>query len=171
MDVGSDLSWLRPVTPGPEDGYRPHTLGTYRGVSEALCVQNPQPGWVYRWVNTASPNDVARQRMRGFQFVQRGDPEASTYVDFDPRRGSAQDSLVMFGRLALARIPVEQHRKLRDERRAMLRERVLAPTREFHSASDQMQRALGDRARGRAPYYARADHGVELEEMDRDAGL
>lgn len=170
MDVGSDLSWLRPYTPAPEDGHRPHTIGSYRGVCEALCVENPQPGFVYRWVNTASPNDVSRCRMRGFAFVNRGDPEAANYVEFDPRRGTAQDGLVMFGRLALARIPVERHRKIRDERRALLRERVLAPTREFHANGQQMARALGDKARGRDPYYERSDHGIEVEELDRDAG-
>lgn len=169
-DLGQDLSWYRPVTPRNDDPYLPgQLLGTYRKGFEGLNVAHPQPGFQYQWVNLRNPSEVSRRQMQGFQLVQIGDPEAEGYVNYTVTRGTPQASLLMFGNLALSRIPIERHRALRQERRDLYKARITGPTHDFVERGQEIYAELRGRgiasASGQA-YYQRADHGVEGEEVD-----
>jgi hypothetical protein len=171
-DLGADLSWFRPVEARNEDPYgRRQTLGTYRKGSEGLNVKNPQPGFQYQWVNLYNDNEVSRRLdVQGFQLVRLTDPEGLGHTNWSAQKGTPQESLIMFGRrLALARIPIERHRQLREERRELYRQRINGPTSDFDERGAQMYaelRGLGRASAAGHAYYQRSDHGIEGEEID-----
>ncbi len=169
-DLGDDLSWYRPVAARNEDPYiLNQPLGTYRKGCEGLNVQRPQAGYQYQWVNLRNPSEVSRRQMQGFQFVRTGDPEMEGYVNYTVAKGTPQESMLMFGNLALCRIPIERHRQIREDRRSLYRERIGGPTQDFTERGASMYSELKQRgiasAAGSA-YYQRSNHGIEGVEED-----
>lgn len=169
-DLGTDLSWYRPVSSRNEDPYSSREpLGTYRGGFEGLNVQHPQPGYQYQWVNLKNASEISRRNMQGFVFVREGDPEMDGYTNYTVQHGTPQASMLMFGNLALARIPIERHRQLREQRQQLSRARITGPTQDFEDRGAEMYAELRGRGKASAAghaYYKRSDHAIEGVETD-----
>ena len=149
LSGGGDLKDLRPIQ------HRKNILGNHKQSSSHLNVENPQPGFSYRY-EVAKRNHVRRREHQGYRVVTGEDGERwGDMMDAD--RGRPLDSAMQSADVVLMKIP---HRLLAEQRREKQRQAELALK---GAETDYLDR--GERTRERLPgnqpdslYYRRGDH-------------
>lgn len=144
-----DLKDLRPVQ------HKRNVLGNHKQSSSHLNVENPQPGFSYRY-EVAKRNHIRRRVHQGYEVVT-GEHGERWGDQLDMDHGRALDSTMQSADVILMRIP---HEKLREQRREHQRLAELALK---GAETDYLDR--GEKTRERLPgnhpnslYYRRGDH-------------
>jgi hypothetical protein len=156
---GGDRKDLRPLDQSGQ------TIGSHRGVYEALNIRNPQPGFRYLWASRKQ-GSLYKKLNQGCRFVKQGDPEAGNF-DFEGlpeglREGL--DSLQPFGDVVLMKQSEKDFQKqvsLRNELARAAREGAEA---QFMAKGEDRASEVGGADEGRPLYYARKHHNTWVEE-------
>lgn len=165
--IGDPLEDLLPLVGGSTDmtdqgGADFVTLGCHKGDFRGLNVRNPDPNFVYQWINDR-PSEIQAARMKGRILVGPEDQEASAVMDLLGFESTPLDGAAMFHGMRLCKTPIEIERRHQAQRDRLHRATFHdgpAERKYLNGMTDEEHRLGGERGLR----LMRADHGSRMTE-------
>lgn len=148
---GGDRRDLRPV-----NHYR-NIIGNHKGSSSHMNVENPQPGYSYRY-ELAKRNKVRQRMHQGWELVNATHQEKWGDKMDSMGRGTGMDSSMQTADVVLMRIPHDKLRELREEKRRRAELALKGAESDYLDRGERMRDRMGNLAPSDPLHYRRGDH-------------
>lgn len=144
------------------------TIGCHKGRFRGFNIRNPEPNYVYKWINNR-PEEILQAQQEGRQIIGHDDQEASALEDLLGLEPTPLDGSCMFAGMIAVKTPIEVVRRQREQRERLHKARFKDGSSEreyFDGATEEEIRLGGDQGLR----MMRRDHGTEVTEGPNPSG-